>query len=281
MRRDGFVWAQIEKYRQLGLNGPVYEQILHHGETLSGEEIVVRGRGGQALPRIPFAIGNARDLSPRLESPPLIGVARAALAMYQLSADYRHQLFMSGQETLVALNGPAPTAVGAGVVHQMQGDGVNAPDLKYVSPTCAGIDAHALAVAAEQEAAVNAGARLFEQSRAQESGEARRLRFASETATLTSIAQASGALLERSLRNVAMIMGVPEDGITVEAPTDLMDRTMTPDDLAKLFGVYQQGGMSWDTYHAAGTRGGIMSPERDAKEEFALIDGQGAGGDTI
>jgi hypothetical protein len=275
IHREGFIWAQIERYRQLGLTGRAYEQMLYEGETLEGEEIIVRGRGGQVLPRIPFAIGNARDLSPRIEAPPLIGVARAALAMYQLSADYRHQLFMSGQETLVALNGPAPKAVGAGVVHQMNGDGVNPPDLKYVSPTCSGIEAHARAMEAERHAAVMAGARLMEQTTGQESGEARRLRFASETATLTSIAQSSSALLERSLRNVAMIMGLPEDGITVEAPTDLLDRTMTPQELQALFGVYSAGGMAWDTYYANAQRGGLMSPERDAEAEFALLDGQG------
>jgi hypothetical protein len=32
---------------------------------------------------------------------PLIGVAQAALAGYRLDADYRHQLYMSGQETFV------------------------------------------------------------------------------------------------------------------------------------------------------------------------------------
>jgi hypothetical protein len=274
-RRDGFVWKQLERYRMLGLvmPGAAYSQTVYTPETVQGEEVQVRGRGGALLPRIPFVVGNARDLSPNVEAPPLIGVARAALAMYQLAADYRHQLFMSGQETLVALNGPAPKAVGAGVVHEMRGDGLTAPDLKYVSPTCSGIDAHKAAMEAELQAAVMAGARLFEQSDSgQESGEARRLRFASETATLTSIAQASAMILERSLRNVAMIMGLPEDGIVVPAPTDLLDRTMSAADLAALFGVYQAGGMSWQTYYENAQRGGLMSPERNADAEFALVD---------
>jgi hypothetical protein len=275
IRRDGFVWKQLERYRALGLivPGPAYQQMIYTPDTTFAQEVQVRGRGGALLPRIPFVIGNARDLSTRIEAPPLIGVARAALAMYQLAADYRHQLFMSGQETLVALNGPAPKAVGAGVVHEMRGDGLTAPDLKYVSPTCSGIEAHKAAMEAELHAAIMSGARLFEQTDGgQESGEARRLRFASETATLTSIAQASAMVLERSLRNIAMIMGLPEDGITVPAPTDLLDRSMSAADLAALFGVYQAGGMSWQTYYENAQRGGLMSPERDAEAEFALVD---------
>jgi len=236
----------------------------------------VRGRGGSPLERIPFAVGNAVDLSPRVEAPPLIGVANAAIAIYQLSADYRHQLYMSGQETLLAVNGEAPTTVGAGVVHKMTGGEGQMPDLRYVSPSCIGIDAHKLAMMDQREAAVMAGARLLEQSAGvQESGEARKLRFASETATLTSIAQSSCMLLEKSLRNVAMIMGLPEEQVIVTPPEDLLDQTMSATDFAKLFDVYDKGGMSWESYHAAGQRGGLFSAEVEAEEEYARIDNPG------
>jgi hypothetical protein len=119
-----------------------------------------------------------------------------------------------------------------------------------------------------------AGARLFEQTAAgAESGEAKKLRYASETATLVSIAQNSCLILERALRNAAMLIGAPEDGINVTPPADLMDRTMSPQDFAALFGVYDAGGMSWDTYFANGQRGGIFSPDITAEEENARING--------
>lgn len=275
--RKGFVWEQLEKYRLLTLDGLWYTPYTFMGDTDVGEEIVVRARGGQPLPRIPFAVGNAMDLSPKVEAPPLIGVANAAKAIYQLSADYRHQLYMSGQETLVAIDGEAPSRVGAGVVHQMNSGADKQADLKYVGPDCKGIEAHLVAMKDNREAAVMAGARLFEKTAAgAESGEAKRLRFASETATLTSIAQSSCMLLERALKNAAMLMGIPEEGIVVNAPADLMDRTMSPQDFAALFGVYNQGGMSWETYFANGQRGGIFSPETTAEDEQKLLDGLGS-----
>lgn len=274
MVRKGFVWEKIEKYRLLTLEQLAYQATVYEGDVSEGEKIDIRGRGGKPLPRIPFAVASALDLSPKVEAPPLIGVANAAKAIYQLSADYRHQLYMSGQETLVAINGDAPDTVGAGVVHEMRGTEGQNPDLKYVSPTCAGIEAHKVAMADCREAAVMAGARLFEQTAAgDESGEAKRLRYASETATLTTIAQSSCLLLERSLRNAAMIMGLPEDDIVVNAPTDLMDRTMSPQDFAALFGVYVEGGMSWETLHENGVKGGIYSTERSAEEEAKLLEG--------
>jgi len=274
--RDGFAWQQIEKYRLLTVDGGLYTPFVFSGDVATGEPVVVRGRGGSALERIPFAVGNAVDLSPRVEAPPLIGVANAAIAIYQLSADYRHQLYMSGQETLLAVNGDAPTMVGAGAVHQMMGGEGMTPDLRYVSPSCSGIDAHKLAMMDQREAAVMSGARLLEQSAGvQESGEARKLRFASETATLTSIAQSSCMLLEKSLRNIAMIMGLPEDQVIVTPPKDLLDQTMSATDFAKLFDVYDKGGMSWESYHAAGQRGGLFSVEVEAEEEYARIDNPG------
>ena len=150
-------------------------------------------------------------------------------------------------------------------------DGVS-PDLKYVSPTCSGIEAHKVAMAEQREAAVMAGARLFEQTAAgAESGEAKKLRYASETASLVSIAQSSCMLLEKSLRNIAMIMGIPEDDIVVNAPTDLMDQTMSPQDFAALFGVYNAGGMSWETFFERGQQGGVFSPETTAKKEAGRL----------
>ncbi len=275
MRRKGFVWEKLERYRLFQMGPTGYEQVIFEAPGLAAEEVPIRGMGGALLPRIPFAVGNARDLSPRIEAPPLIGVARAALAIYQLSADYRWQLYMSGQETLVAINGDGPSMVGAGVIHSMTGAEGLTPDLKYVSPTCSGIEAHKIAIEENRTAAVQAGARLVERAQGQESGEARGMRFASELATLTSIAQNSCALLERSLRNVAMLMGLgeaAEAAIVVTPPRDLLESTSTPAEAESLMRIYQSGGMAWETYYDALQRGGIASPERDAEEELALIE---------
>jgi hypothetical protein len=52
----------------------------------------------------------------------------------------------------------------------------------------------------------------------------------------------------------------------------LLDQSISPQDFAALFGVYERGGMSWDSYFAAGQRGGLFSPEVTAEEEFAKVD---------
>lgn len=277
-RRSGFEWSLTPRYRVLELIGGRSLSTIYEGEDLAQvRSCEPEAQGGRALEFIPFVVGNARDLSPDVETPPLIGVGDAIISAYQLSADWRWQLYMSGQETLVAINGEAPQSVGAGVVHSMIGAEGVAPDLKYVSPTCSGIQKHEDAIQKQIEAAVMAGARMFErQAGTQESGEARRLRFASETANLMSVAQVSAALLERGLRNAAIMKGLGEEAvaeIVVTPPKDLLDKTMSAQDLATMFGVYEKGGMSWLTYYEQGQAGGVMSPERSADEEYALIQG--------
>lgn len=282
MIRRGFVWEQLEQYRVLGMDGGLYAPVLY--DALGNmEPVEVRTRGGRALPRIPFCVASAMDLSPRVEAPPLVGVAKAAVGYYWKSADQELSLYMGANPTLVAINGEAPKVVGAGVYHEMYGTEGQTPDLKYVEASNSGLQERREEMEAEQQKAVMAGARLFEQTaQGSESGEAKRLRFASETATLVSIAQNSCLLLERSLRNVAMLIGAPEENINVTPPADLMDRTMTPQEFAALFGVYSQGGMSWETYFENGQRGGVFSPDITAEDEFKRIDNPGASeGDAI
>ena len=281
--RDGFVWAQEEKYRVLQIVDGVYMATLHKSD---GETDATPTRlGGGLMNNIPFAVASAKDMGPDMEAPPMIGIARAALSMYQLSADYRLQLYMSGQETLVAINGEAPSAVGAGVVHQMTGENEQTPDLKYVSPTCAGIAAHLEAIQDNREMAIQAGARLFEQSnQSQESGAARRMRFQSETANLKTIAQASCSLLEHSLRNVARLLGQSDatvDAITVTPPKDLLDATITPDDAVALFSLVESGGLSQETYYERIQDGGIASQERTFEDEYKLILDREFGADSL
>lgn len=271
--RTGFQWELKKKYRAIDLDEQGnYRQRLYRDGSENGEEISPTGRGGKRLTHVPFVVASAVDLKPEIRTPPLIGVSRAALAIYQLDADQRHQLFMSGQETLVIVNGEAPAAVGAGVVITIEAGENQAADAKYVSPTCSGIEAHGKKIEDLRTAAVMAGARLLEQSgTVQESGEARKLRFASETATLTSILQSSCGLLEAALRDAAEMMGLNRDDVVITPPADLLDNTMRPTEAEALMRIWQEGGISYPTFYAALQKGGIASPERDDTQEYNLI----------
>lgn len=272
--RDGFAWVDVKRFRVLNIVDGRYWQDVYETDLASpARSIVPAARGGKAMTRVPFAVASSVDLDPAIRTPPLIGVARSVIANYQLSADYRHQLYMSGQETLVVINGEAPEAVGAGACIAIQGAEGVTPDVKYVSPTCSGIDAHLKAMEDNRTLAVMAGAKLLEQSdKVEESGKARSLRFRSETATLLSIVQSSCALLEMGLRHAAVIAGSAPEEVIVHAPDTLAASELSPEDAAKLVDSWERGAISYDTLYAQLQKGGIASAERTAQEEFALIE---------
>lgn len=276
--RDGFAWKEEFRYRALLLEEGTYVQQTYVGEDIvRGDDVNPTGRGSKALSEIPFVVMSARDVLVEPERPPLIGVARGALAIYRLDADYRHQLFNSGQETLVIVNGDAPDAVGSGAVIVMQGDEGKKPDAFYVGPAGTGIEAHKQAIEDDRIAAGKAGAQLFDDTqRTQESGEARKLRFSAETASLISIAQASASGLEKALRHVARMVGASEDTVVVKPPANLLTTPMNPQDIAAISQAWKDGILSYETIYSVLQRGQVASIERDAEQELALIDDEGA-----
>ncbi|MQX25027.1 DUF4055 domain-containing protein [Sinorhizobium meliloti] len=276
LRRDGFRWEQQQRFRVLEMKEGSYTVQTYTGtERTPGDEVIPAGRGNTKLTEIPFVVIGARDLSLAPELPPLLGVARSAIALYQLSADYRWQLFMTGQETLVVINGDPPSAVGAGAVIAIkQGDNAGTPDVKYVGPAGTGIDAHRIAILDERQNAAQSGARLFNsaETKTAESGDALRIRFAAETATLTSIALASAQGLEKALRHIAVMIGQSPDAVTVKPNLSFIDSTLTPEQAASLVSLWQNGAIAYETLYENLQRGEIASAERDFEAELKLID---------
>jgi len=213
-----------------------------------------------------------QDLSVSPQERPLIGVARAALAMYRLDADYRHQLYMTGQETLVIINGDAPAAVGAGVVISLTASrDDHAPDAKYVGPSGTGIAAHRQAILDERDNAASAGARLFDsEKRSAESGDALRIRYAAQTATLTSVALTSAQGLEKALRHVAVMIGADPGKVVVKPNLSFVDAGMTPEQAEALVRIWQAGAISYQTLYENLQREELASVERTADDETKL-----------
>jgi hypothetical protein len=274
--RSGTAWTAVIRSRVLELvDGRYVQKILDDGAEIA--ELEPRARGGAALDFIPIAIGGAMDLDLTPDAPPMIGVARAALSHYQLNADYRHQLYMSGQETLFLYNVPQdqlPTVIGAGVIVALEsGDVAKDARAEYVGPAGTGIEAHAVAMDREQQSAVRSGAQLFDNTKgnSQESGDARRLRFSAETATLSSIVGASAAILERALKNAALMSGANPDEVVVKPPANLLEGRLDAQEMTALVAAWERGAFGYATLYDNLQRGRIASTERTAEDEQALI----------
>lgn len=273
MVRKGYEWEEEIRYRvhRLDESGQ-YEQILvdENGDEID-DSVTPTTTGDRRLDFVPVVVAGARDVTNNIEQPPLIGAADAAVALYRLDADYRHQLYMSGQETLVVDNGSAPEVIGPSVVLEVNSTGDAPANVYYVSPTCSGIAAHKTAIEDEWKNAAKAGAKLFDDGSSIESGEARRMRQNAESATLQTIANSGAAALEKALKYAAVMVGANPDQVVVTPPRNLLDAPMDPAEVLNLVKAYREGGMSWQTLYENLQRGQIASTERDADQELQLM----------
>jgi hypothetical protein len=108
--RNGFVWWPARRYRVLDIspNGQyqvsIYDFITRSDNQWAeeaSEATLPQQRGGATFSEIPLVVVGALDAAVEIGEIPLLGVGHAAIASYRLDADYRHQLYMSGQDTLI------------------------------------------------------------------------------------------------------------------------------------------------------------------------------------
>ena len=272
--RKGFEWDTVTRSRLLTIDdaGNYMQEIYIKNELQ--ERVVPTTRDGVGIKSIPIAVGGAIDMRVSPDVPPLIGVSRAAIASYQLYADYRHGLFMSNQDTLFLTDvTKTDLLMGSGIVNFIQSSSVDRQaKVEFISPSGQSTEAHERAMDREALSAVRSGAQLFDNTpRGQESGAARRLRFAAETANLQSIANSSAAILEKSLKNIAIMLGANPDECAVLPPQNMLEGRLEATEVSALIAAWQSGGIAFDTLFENLQRGRIASPDRTADEEDALI----------
>jgi hypothetical protein len=289
--RDGFVWTPYNKYRVLkyeadpadvlaNVDNPdyvpqkrytvtVFDRTTDEAQAVQVEPTI---RGGKAWDEIPCVVIGSTDVRVDIDEIPLLGVAQAAYAGYRLDADYRYQLFMSGQETLVMTNAEGkdiPKAVGAGVILTLP----EQSDCKYVGPSGKGIEMHRTAIQDEKDNAASAGVKLFDaKEKAAESGDALRIRFAGQTASLTSIAISSAQGLEKALKFAAKMVGADPDQVQVRPNLSFVESVMTGQDALNMMQLWQGHAISKETLYEALQKGEIASTERTFEDEQALIE---------
>lgn len=232
-RSEDLSWVQVNKFRVLALVNDAGEldytgnyaavELEEDGEIIGAafETPLLRN---QKLDEIPFAFINSKDLSPSPDLPPLRGLARACLAIYRGEADYRQNLFMQGQDTLVRIGAhddpdtPVRTGAGARIDVPINGDA------KYIGVNSQGLPEQRTALENDyQRAAQKAGQITDATSRSAESGDALRIRISAQTATLPQLAKAGAAGLEKVLKSLAKWYGADPNEVKVTPNLDFGD----------------------------------------------------------
>jgi hypothetical protein len=304
VRTDDFTWTMQEKYRVLQLGQlleneaegtAVYQQGVFETNGYTPAAMTVPLLRGAPLEQIPFVFINSKDIVAVPDEPPLMGLGRLTLAIYRGEADYRQNLYMQGQDTLVTIGGmrasngtpgesdeAVRTGAGSRIDLEMGGDA------KYIGVGSQGLSEQREALENDKKRAEVKAAQLVNgQGSNAESGEALRTRLAAQTATLNQIALTGAAGLERVLRIIATWMGANPEEVKVTPNIEFADFELSGQEIVYLMTARSMGApLSKQSIHGLMVERGITKLDFDAEMDVISEEdanspalGTGAGGD--
>jgi hypothetical protein len=232
-----YTWTYKEKYRAFELLQGVYtsRSIGERGDTIPGTLKVPTYRG-RTMKKVPFTFIGSRDLTVAPDQIPLQALSNQVLLIYRGEADYRQNLYLQSQDTLVTIGQLIATKeeeeaggekkavrVGAGSHFGLEEGG----DAKYIGVSSTGLPEQRRALENDYQRAGEMGAKLLlQKGQPRESGDALRIRLSAQTATLTSVAQTSVAGIEQSFKFMAEWMGEDSDKVSLIPNLDFAQSSM-------------------------------------------------------
>lgn len=267
--KEGLI-VKFDDAGKLEESGKYSTAILRDNQSIMAAQYEQPNAQGNVLESIPFSFINAKDLSTTPDKPPLDGLARLTLAIYRGEADYRQNLFMQGQDTLVRIGASydedeiVRTGAGARIDVPVSGDA------KYIGVSGSGLSEQRESLKSDYEKAEKKASKLMGAGGAQESGEALKIRVAAQTATLPQIAQAGAAGLLKVLRDLAEWLGDNPDDIVVKPNLEFTDSSGNGQTLQQIVTSKVQGApISDESIHAWMVKEGFTT--KTYNEELVAI----------
>lgn len=279
VRKDVFHWHSQTKYRVLVMgNDAENEEKGIYRQGVFGDKSAYSESGlntpswrGRTLERIPFIIINACDVTPDVDDPPLLDLGNLCLTIYRTDADYRHNLYMQGQDTFVTMGGNfdetdrVRTGAGARIDLPMGGKA------EYVGVKSTGLSEQREALSRLEARAGSIGAQTLDTtSRERESGESLRIRVAARTADMNQIVETGANGLEAMLRVCAEWMGEDPEKVKVKPNKEFGEIPLTGQAMVEIATAAANGfPISKKSMHALGVKRRVTSMTYE--EEMAQI----------
>jgi hypothetical protein len=276
-RNEEFEWVAITKYRVLTLDATDGKRVYKCGvfqdeggtPTYDAGQLRTPAIRGKTLEQIPFVFVNSRDINPDPDEPPLMSLARLCGAIYRGEADYRQNLFMQGQDTLViigerskSLTDPTaetteePLRTGAGSRIELDIGG----DAKYVGVQSQGLTEQRYALENDRKRAESRSGQLIDAAKGdKESGTALKTRVGAQTSTLNQIAKTGALALEMILKQAARWLGADPEKVKVQPNLEFADYQMSGQDLVNLMTAKRTQGapLSLESIHRLMVQGNL------------------------
>jgi hypothetical protein len=230
--KNEFDTDREETYRVLRLRNGIYTQQLYDfGGKPTGEEVEIRGAGGQTLDYIPLYIIGSNDNLSSIDDTPLYDLSVVNIAHYRNCADLEEAAYVVGQPTLHLDLGETPPDVfekqnpGGVVLGSRRAVVTQGGKMNLVQPDERGV---LQKVKADKEVEmIRLGARLVERDRGVETAEAARINAASDASVLDTLVDNLETAMGDALRDCQRFMGV-SGGLSFKLSRNYWEHTIDP-----------------------------------------------------
>lgn len=288
---DSSSWDRERRFKMLRIDSETGQYVtVDEVDGLRGVESIP-SLAGNSLNELPFVFCGSNDTNASPDAVPLISLARMAFAIYRGDADYRHSLFMQGQDTLVTIGGSGrvvnealPTTTGGNVdtdtcyrspeielgagahIHISDKGG----DAKFIGVESKGLEEQRESLNDLHKRAGQMGSQLVENTgNIAEAAEALKIRLKAHTSSLTQIALTSAQAIKEVLGHAARFKGIDTAGIEVTPNLDFDDLAANVDEINKLIDAKVKGApISMKSLHKVMVGSGVsdMTYEKEIEE---------------
>lgn len=275
---DRFVLESVVQYRLLELVDGVYTVQLYDDQNKPVGPQVTPQVNGQPLSEIPFIIMNPSGTDAGIEKSPMEDIVNMNLSLYRTSADLEWGRHFTGLPTPVISGVDSSTTLTIGGTQAWVLPDPNAKAY-FLEFTGQGLQSLEKAMSEKQGQLATMSARMIDQStRGSESAEAVRLRYLSESSTLSQVCSTIDKALNLVYGWVATFIGVDKPSISM--PKEFLASRLTPAELNALTTTYLKGLIDKATYIYNLRRGDMLDPQRTDDEVINAIVTE-AGADVV
>lgn len=270
-------WKKVSKYkrefvvrhRELTIeNGNYVQNIFENNVKVKTITPIVLG---QPLKKIPLVAFHSKGLGISDEPPLLLDIANINISHYMTSADLEHGRHFTGLPTPIITGATTDSKlyIGSNQFIVLPDKNANA---KYLEFTGQGLASLEKALQEKQSMLASLSARLLDNSsKGSEATDAVKLRYLSETASLTTVVKTINVVLNMLYNIIAESLRESPKSVNIVLDTDFLGTQMSHTDMSALFEAYIGGAVDLDTLIYNLRVGQRLNPESTDEEVKAEI----------
>ena len=250
---------KVIRHRELIIENGVYVQNIYENNVFV--EKVTPKILNNTLSKLPLIAFHSKGLGITDEPPLLLDIANINISHYMTSADLEHGRHFTGLPTpiITGANTDTKLYIGSNQFIVLPDKNANA---KYLEFTGQGLASLEKALTEKQSMMASLSARLLDNSsKGSEATDAVKLRYLSETASLTTLVKTINVVLNMLYNIIAESLREDPNSVNITLDTDFLGTQLNHSDMSTLINGYISGAIDLDTLVYNMRLGQRLNPE--------------------